>query len=116
MNKFTLSCIGALALNAGSALASDFSYRTTLDATSARGGLNTASVSLLAPQPGPGARTVASQYFEKSRASTTAITTAGAFSVKERAQKLSYVGDGWFLESLGDGSVLRYRNTKYLDA
>jgi len=107
--------IACFMLLGSTALASDYSYRSTLDATSARGGLNTSDAVLLTPQAGRGAGSASYQYFTRYRTSAGAITTSGAYRVREMADRVRYIGDGWILEALGDGSAVRYRNMAYLN-
>jgi hypothetical protein len=114
MTVMRISSLVLCALVAGSARASDFPFRTELDLASAKGGLRATSVALLYPKAGPGARVTAGRALEKYRLTSGAITTQGTSTVRLRANKLRYLGSGWYLESLGDGSALRYRNLTYL--
>lgn len=112
----SLSLLGGMLLCAGgSAHAADFAFRSSLDASSKRSGLGRASVEVLTPRAGRGATAVADELFRKFRGSTSALSTAGTYSVVNRAQRVRYVGDGWYLDVMGDGTAARYRNIKRID-
>lgn len=97
--------------------AADFAYRTTLDAVSRRGGIGRASVDVLEARAGRGAAAVAAELFGKFRTSTSGVSTAGTYTTVVRRDRTRYLGDGWYLDVLADGTAGRYRNyTRIADA
>ncbi len=99
-----------------SAFAADFAHRLNSEKRSEKEGLGRDHVPLLKRIPGPGRKAMAEKLIRRFRDSKTTITTQGTGKKQEKGNRLSVIGEGWFLDVNGDGTNVRYRNYKYLDS
>ncbi len=96
--------------------AEDFDFRKKSEKRSVEEGLGQAQIPLLQRMPGIARKSMATMLLKRFQNTRDAITTSGAAKKQKKGNRLSYVGDGWYLDVNGDGTNVRYRNFKYLDS
>jgi len=101
---------------ASSAYAEDYAFRLNSEKRSAKEGLGRDQVPLLERTPGMGRKSMAKILIKRFKDARGAVATLGTAKKQKKGNRLSYVGDGWFLDVNGDGTNVRYRNYKYLDS
>lgn len=99
-----------------SAFAADFAHRLNSEKRSEKEGLGRNEVPLFKRIPGPGKEAVANKLIGLFKNSKTPITTQGTSKKQVKGNRLSIIGEDWFLDVNGDGTNVRYRNYKYLDS
>jgi len=103
-------------VSSSSAYAEDYAFRLDSEKRSAKEGLGRSQVPLLVRAPGIGRKSMAKILIERFKDARRPIATSGTVEKQRKGNRLSYIGDGWFLDVNGDGTNVRYRNYKYLDS
>lgn len=114
--KLLAMMIGATLVGAA-AQGADFAPRTELARRSGEDGVGRAELPLLKRLAAPGRERALSLLTSRLPANADdAISFAGESKTESDRNTVTLSGDGWWLETEGDGSRVRYRNEAYLDA